>query len=139
MEVDSPRVDDLEVMLVSLQNEAWWRTYGDKSDHEEPHSQYPKEECDDESQSPEQLRVDKTVTLQVEVVGKSVGHTNQGQARERRRSDSDKHGSSMLPIGVSDLHETTNVVRVHENSNRESKTLTSKPGNQDWHSGRYRL
>lgn len=45
----------------------------------------------------------------------------------------------MFTIGVSDLHETTNVMRIHENGNCKTQTLASQAGDQNRHSGRHWL
>ena len=95
-------------------------TYSDECDHEEPHSQYPEEESDNKSKGPEKLCIDEAITLQVEVVREGVGHTKQSQAGERGRANSNEHGSSMLAVGISNLHETANVVCVHEYSDSET-------------------
>jgi hypothetical protein len=80
------------------------KTYSDESDHEEPHGQDPKEQSDNESQCAEHMAIDEAITLQVEVIGKSVCHTDQGKTGEGGWANTDEHGSTVLTIRVSNLH-----------------------------------
>lgn len=111
------------------------RTYGNESNHEEPHSQYPEEQGSDDGQGADQFTIQKTIALYVEVLWKSVGHTDKCQASERRWANSNKHGSTVLAVWVSDLHEATDIMSIHENGDRESETLTSKTCHKDGVSG----
>ena len=78
VEVDSPRVDDLRY-CISLGEESCTNksTYSHKGNHEEPHCQNPEEQRSDQGHCSKQSRVDKTISLQIEIIGKSIGHTNQ--------------------------------------------------------------
>lgn len=135
MKVDSPLVDDLENHVSNnASRQGCGFTYSDEGNHEEPHGQYPEEECDNKSKCAQDLCVDKAITLQVKVVGQRVGHTNQSQAGERWRANGDEHGASMFTVGVSDLHEATNVVRVHQDSDSETQTLTPQARHENRHS-----
>jgi hypothetical protein len=77
------------------------------------------------------VAINEAITLQVKVVRKSVCHTDQGKASERRRANTDEHGSTVLTVRVPNLHQTTNVMRVHKNRDSESETLTSQSRNND--------
>ena len=114
-------------------------THSNKSDHEEPHSQDPKEQSSNKSQSADEFAVQEAVALQIKILRKGVRHTNKCQASERGWPNSDEHGTTMLTIWVSNLHEATNIMSIHENGNRESETLTSEPRNNNGVSGSQRL
>lgn len=106
-------------------------TYSNESNHEEPHSQDPEEQSNNEGQGADELAVQEAVALKIEVLRERICHTDERQAGERGWSNSNEHGSTVLAVWISDLHKATNVMSVHEDGHRESKTLASETRHND--------
>jgi hypothetical protein len=69
VEIESPSVNDLRIRFSSCWNRRLiGKTYSNKSDHEEPHSQNPKEQRNHERHCSQQLGVNEPIALEIEVI-----------------------------------------------------------------------
>lgn len=92
---------------------------------EEPETQSPKEDGRTDSKEQHDASVDNSVgiTDDLEVIRQRLSHTNQSEGSKGRWANTDEHSRSVFGTRQADLHQSSDVVGVHHETDRETKTL----------------
>ena len=107
---------------------------GNNRDDEEPKTKSPEEgTCGDgkEFHDPAIHSGFLAVVEEVELFWEALGHTNQGESCESGRADADEHTGAVFAVGEAGLHESSNVVRVHQEADGEAQSLEGNTGGDD--------
>ena len=115
---------------------------GNGRDDEEPKTQGPEEGTRSNGKEFHDAAVHGgllAVVEEIELFWETLGHTDQGESCESGRADADEHTGAVFAVGKARLHESSNVVRVHQEADGETQSLEGDTGGDDGDSCTRRL
>lgn len=100
---------------------------------EEPETQGPKEDgrTDSEEQHDASVNNSMGITDDLEIIRQRLSHTNQSEGSKGRWANTDEHARPVFGGRQADLHQSSDVVGVHHETDRETKSLEGNASYDD--------